>query len=41
MIVEKPVREECKERYILTIDYSRAELMEYHLRISKSKGTKQ
>lgn len=29
MTGEKPVREECKERYILTIDYSREELMEY------------
>lgn len=37
---EQNVREECQERYIVTIDFSREELMEYYHKIKKHKTNK-
>ena len=37
---EQDVREECRERYIVTIGFSREELMEYYCKIQKHKNKK-
>ncbi len=37
---EQNVREECQERYIVTIDFSREELAEYYCKIQKHKTNK-
>ena len=37
---EQNVREECRKRYIVTIDFSREELMEYYHKIKKHKTNK-
>ena len=35
---EQNVREECRERYIVTIDFNREALMEYYNKLSRNKN---
>ena len=37
---EQIVREECRERYIVTIDFSREKQMEYYHKVRKHKTNK-